>query len=250
MGNYQEYLKSAVAPLRDIDDTNAKMVAPMFGNPFARKVALSLSVFVWDGTFCSRVGVLEFQKPKLGSAGMGNMVEEADVDALGLADDSTSNNPRLKRSASEPRTAVSNQNSTSSSASSSQHTSHKRSRSTSPGSRSPVKHHPPRVTLEQQLAAPLSSSSTAPSSSVKRRLNVDPFETGSEIKKEEPTAPVISPLVNGVSSTSPAVNGEDVEKTDDKKMEEQVEDLVADDNVMQRLRTRALRAIKTPGRSE
>ncbi|GAV08635.1 hypothetical protein RvY_18299 [Ramazzottius varieornatus] len=81
MGNYQEYLKGALQPLRDLAEDAPKQVNNTFGNPWISPKKMRQ------------------RSASAGAGGMGGMVDEADVDNLGASNGP----PRLKRTLSEVR---------------------------------------------------------------------------------------------------------------------------------------------------
>ncbi|XP_055352993.1 integrator complex subunit 6-like [Paramacrobiotus metropolitanus] len=209
MGNYQDHIKNAVPPLREIDDTLKVERQNVFGNPFVNKKkqrSMSLSV----------------------PGGMGGMVDEADIDMTGASGMS-----RQRRGLSEPRDFAP-----------SIQISKVRSRSSTPaGLSSPVKstrHEPePEATAKTSSTSPVEPPATPPSP--KRRLYMVPPEPLAPsnsleemaVDNDAPTDLPLAPVTNGITDENNEV------------MDEQT----LDDDIVQQCRLRALKAIKTPGRN-
>ncbi|OQV17222.1 Integrator complex subunit 6-A [Hypsibius exemplaris] len=244
MGNYQDYLKSAPKPLRDIGhwtlEDSQKPDRPMFGNPFQdpRK-----------------------QKQRMASGGMGGMhVDEADVDNFSNTASAGGGGHR-KRSLSESRGDLSG-------GPTSSLTGRVRSRSMSPaGLRSPVKRRPPSDgggVNNINGAAANGSASTDTTSSTVRRLNMGSTGGGDagtlEISALEPVGayadlimdePAVILLSNGLEGKT---NGVRRPRQADEEESEEAEDLFLDEgesdaDVVRDFRQRALKTIKTPGRN-
>lgn len=163
------------------------------------------------------------QKSKIAANAVGGMIDEADTEV------SDENAPK-KRSLSEPRDR------------SALLPPAKRSRSLSPGLRSPIKQQkttddagiPPTNSSKRRLV--LTSSEKRPVAEAELSQISEPVEVDSKI------------VVNGTRSEEMIVEQENGEKTE--VVRDVASDLELDAEAMKKLRMRALKAIKNPGRSK